>query len=142
MKMVSILIYIHLFGCGHSASVYYYEKIDSNGKLYGEKLIKPKTYNSKTYTIKDRKDFQEALDNYVVRDNTKEYCVYSLLFIPINFWDITNSYSRDIQRAIKDLNSEGKNGNQMKNIIFWDSTTALLPLFLKCSTITGTLIEE
>lgn len=143
MKSIYILMLILIGGCvGSSGSVHYYKKIDSSGTLYEEKLLQPETYNNKTYTIQDRKIFKEYLDNYVVRDNIKKYCVYTLLFIPINFWDITSSTSVDMQQAIKDLNQEGKIGNEMQDIIFWKTTDVFFPFISICSTITGTLLYE
>jgi hypothetical protein len=136
-----IIFFSFVSGCAQTSTGYYYNKIDKDGNLYGKRLT------SNNYKGKEKLITQEELKNKNIhkfaRDG-KEYCVYTLAtIIPLNFWNITNSYSKDIQRGIKELNAEGKDGNAMKDVILWDTEGTVLLLFgWYCNSFTGTLITE
>lgn len=131
MRAVYTCTYLLIAGCVETSSLSYYNSIDKEGNLYGEKKITPYS------------DSLQAVAKYRKNANDKQYCVYSILFIPLNFWDITNSTSKDIKRAIKDLNEEGFDGNVMKDVLVWSSSGTIgLAFWWVCNKINGTLIEE
>jgi hypothetical protein len=148
-----LVLCLFLTSCGFSATNYYYEKIDNNGDLKGQKstggtfdFIDTPWINEKFDNVSGRcspNEYFKIENDYKTKNGYKRYCIY-YIGPPITFKTKEEYHAKYIKKAIKELNQEGRKGKAMKNILLGDSYTsyAILIFSSRCIDIVGELIEE
>lgn len=142
-----ILCILLIFGCSQKSTFTYYEGIDAEGNLYGKNQGNwfKEYYSYKTGKYDFERNYKGSMllldrqqSHNVYRE---EYCVYSIFFLPLNFWNINKSNAEYVKKTIKDANNKGIIGDTMHDIFFWTNKSQLMLTFwVTCNQISGNIV--